>query len=170
MALRTAEPAEEGAHECVVRAEGDVRSPLLRDLWAYWRSRHVGAKPPGRKDIDPAAIPQLLPYVMLLDVLDGSKAEPPDFRFRLVGTHIALIHRTDNTGKRVTEAFHGDERATVLRLYRRTVEECAPVAYRGQPLRRDGRVLDYEIVHLPLVDARDRVNVILAGLEFTLRP
>jgi hypothetical protein len=170
MALRIANPVGEGTHECVVRAEDDVRSPLLRDLWAYWRSRHSGANPPGRKDIDPIAIPRLLPYVMLLDVLDGPMADPPDFRFRLVGTHVTLIHRADNTGKRVSEAFHGDERATVLRLYRRTVDECAPIAYRGRPLRVDGRVLDYEILHLPLLGARGRVNIVMAGLEFTLRP
>jgi hypothetical protein len=170
MELRTADPVGESAHECVVRTEGDVRSPPLRELWAYWRSRHIGVKPPGRKDIEPVAIPRLLPYIMLLDVLDGPMADPPDFRFRLVGTHITLIHRADNTGKRVSEAFHGEERATVLRLYRRTVDECAPIAYRGQPLRLDGRLLDYEILHLPLLDARDRVNMILAGLEFTLRP
>lgn len=170
MALRTADPVDEGTHECVVRAGDDVRSPPLRELWAYWRSRHRGARPPGRKDIDPVAIPHLLPYVMLLDVLDGPTADPPDFRFRLVGTHITLIHRMDNTGKRVSEAFHGDERATVLRLYRRTASECAPIAYRGRPVRVDGRVLDYEILHLPLLDARERVNIVLAGLEFTLRP
>jgi len=167
MELRTADYAGEETREGVVRAAGDVESPVLRALWAYWRDRHAGATPPGRQDIDPIAIPRLLPYVMLLDVLDGP---PMDFRFRLVGTHVTLIHRADNTGKRVSEAFQGGERETVLRLYRRTAEERAALAYRGRPLRLDGRVLDYEIVHLPLVDRQARVHMILAGLEFTLRP
>lgn len=167
MALRTADYAGEDTRESVVRTPEDVESPVLRELWAYWRARHDGATPPGRKDIDPVAIPALLPYVMLLDVLDGP---PMDFRFRVVGTHVTVIHRADNTGRRVSEAFQGEERQTVLRLYRRTAEERAAIAYRGRPLRLDGRVLDYEIVHLPLVDRGTRVHMILAGLEFTLRP
>jgi hypothetical protein len=170
MALRTAHQAGEATHEYLVRSVDDLHSPVLRDLWTYWRSRHAGDRPPGRRNIDPVEIPRLLPYVMLLDVIDGPTPGLPEFRFRLVGTHITLIHRTDNTGKRVSEAFHGEERATVLRLYRRTVADRAAIAFRGRPLRLDGRVLDYEIVHLPLVDGHDRVNMILAGLEFTLRP
>jgi hypothetical protein len=167
MAPPTPEPGRDGTRECLVRAEADLRSAVLRQLWRYWRARHRAGHAPGRGDIDPVDIPRLLPYVMLLDVL---ATDPPDFRFRLVGTHITLMHRADNTGRRVSEAFHGDERATVLRLYRRTVAERAAVAYRGRPMRLDGRLLDYEIVHLPLLDRGERVAMILAGLEFTLRP
>jgi len=150
----------------VVRAVVDIASPRLCELWTYWRSLHRAEMPPGRADIDPLAIPQLLPFVMLVDV----QGDPPDFRYRLVGTHITQIHRADNTGRRVADAFAGREGDAVLRFYRRVVAERATIAHRGRPVRRDGRVLDYEIIHMPLVDGRGSVNMILVGLEFTIRP
>lgn len=148
----------------IVRLDDDIRSGKLRQLWRYWHSLHKGDSPPSRRDIDPLHIPLLLPYVMLVEALPGEE----DFRYRLVGTHIARIHGADNTGKRVTECFAPREREQVLVLYRRTVRECCVIVHRGRPRRRDNRVLDHEIVHMPLGDGNGSVNMVLAGLEFTI--
>ena len=148
----------------IVRADADIRSVRLRQLWQYWRARHNGTAPPTRRDIDPLEIPRLLPYVMLVDVLDGAA----DFRYRLVGTHVTTIHGADNTGKRVSECFGPNEREQVVALFRRVVREGVAIAFRGRPKRRDNRVLEYEIVHLPLRAENGAVGIVLAGLEFTL--
>jgi hypothetical protein len=146
-----------------IGGEADIASAKLRELWRHWRGLHRDGKPPARADIDPAAITHLLPYLMLLDVVDGGK----DFRYRLVGTHVARVHGTDNTGRTVSQAFPSPEAAYVIELYRRAVEARAAFGFRGEPLRRDERVLEYEIVHLPLIGADGRVDKILVGLEFT---
>lgn len=147
----------------LVAAEADIASPRLRELWRYWLALHRGADLPTRADFDPAAIPLLLPYLMLVDVVDGGR----DFRYRLVGTHVARIHGADNTGRLVSQAFPSHDAAYVMRLYRWVVEARAAVGFRGEPLRRDERILEYEIVHLPLADGGGRVGKVLVGLEFT---
>ena len=43
----------------------DPRDPYLRDLYDYW-NRVRGDRPmPKRADIDPTAIPKLLPHIMI---------------------------------------------------------------------------------------------------------
>lgn len=166
MAGRSSEASgENGAPGYIVRGEQDIASAALRELWRYWRALHKDGRPPSRRDIDPLSIPHLLPHVMLIDVLEGGR----DFRYRLIGTHIVKIHGKDNTGRLVSEAFATGESAYVIRLYRRTVESAGAIGYRGEPLRPDARVLEYEIVHLPLVDGEGRVAMVLAGLEFKAR-
>ncbi|HVI90552.1 MAG TPA: PAS domain-containing protein [Dongiaceae bacterium] len=53
--------------------------PALR----YWQVIKTD-RLPSRLDIDPIDIPDLLPNIMLLDVLEGGK----DFRYRLAGTAV----------------------------------------------------------------------------------
>jgi hypothetical protein len=147
----------------IVHTDEDIRSGKLRQLWRYWQSLHKGETLPSRRDIDPLHIPLLLPHVMLVEALPGEA----DFRYRLVGTHVARIHGVDNTGKCVSECFGARECEQVIVLYQRTVREGSVIVHRGRPRRRDDRVLDYEIVHMPLADGGGRVSMILAGLEFT---
>ncbi|MGQ0677147.1 MAG: PAS domain-containing protein [Rhodospirillales bacterium] len=146
-----------------VVGEADIASAKLRELWRHWLALHRNGRPPSRADFDPAAIPHLLPYLMLVDVVEGGK----DFRYRLVGTHVARIHGADNTGRLVSHAFASPDAAYVMQLYRRVVESGGPVVFRGEPPRRDHRVLEYEIVHLPLVGLDGRIGMVLVGLEFT---
>src|SRR6266404_3792675 len=78
---------------------GHLTSPILSEAHAFWRSKLAGRSMPSRKDIDPTEIPQLLRYVMLIDVL----ADPLDFKYRLIGTAVcSLLHR-DYTWSRFSE-------------------------------------------------------------------
>lgn len=147
----------------LIAGEADIASPKLRELWRHWHTLHRDGRPPTRAEFDPTAIPHLMPYLMLLDVVEGGK----DFRYRVVGTHVARIHGTDNTGRTVSQAFPSPDAAYVIRLYRRSVEARAAVGFRGEPLRRDERVLEYEIVHLPLSGGDGQIGKVLVGLEFT---
>ncbi|MET1029172.1 MAG: PAS domain-containing protein [Dongiaceae bacterium] len=58
-------------------------NPLFPIAYDYWR-RLAAHGLPQRGDIDPTAIPAVLPNIMLLDVLD----EGLDFRYRLAGTNV----------------------------------------------------------------------------------
>src|SRR5947207_671126 len=57
-------------------------SDVTQNGLAYWLRIRGGRLMPSRADLDPVAIPDLLPCVMLIDVL----REPLDFRFRLLGS------------------------------------------------------------------------------------
>ena len=52
------------------------------DLYHYWLAKRGDRAMPARKDINPAEIPVLLPYLVIVD-----KAEDR-FRYRLVGTAV----------------------------------------------------------------------------------
>jgi hypothetical protein len=62
---------------------------------AYWESKRAGRFAPRRVDIDPLDFIEALPRVMLADVI-GS---PPEFRYRLSGTGIGLVHGEDFTNR-----------------------------------------------------------------------
>ena len=61
----------------------------------YWDSVRGGRALPSRRDLDPAEIPRILPFVMLVDV----EPEPLDFRFRLIGTEIQAIVARHTRGR-----------------------------------------------------------------------
>src|SRR5688572_4610245 len=58
-----------------------VQSQRIRKLNAYWQDRASG-KVPSRAEIDPVDVRELLPNLMMIDVIE----DPPRFRYRLVGT------------------------------------------------------------------------------------
>jgi hypothetical protein len=73
---------------------------LWRDLLTYWRSKHVGLRPPSRADIDPIEdIPSLVRSLFLMDVVGGQ------FRYRLIGSDIVEWAGRDSTGKLIDESL-----------------------------------------------------------------
>lgn len=106
-----------------IRAGADMSrlhdAPLLR-AHAWWLSlpRQRGAQGltlPDRTKIDPAAIPELLPHVVLWAVLhqpDGGLR----YRCRLAGTGMVEVHGHEFTGQ-MMEQFHGTENARIQPEY-----------------------------------------------------
>ena len=58
----------------------------LRQLYEYWTGKRKSGRWPLGADIDPEELAPLLPFVMLVDVLDDGR----HFRFRLIGTDVAI--------------------------------------------------------------------------------
>lgn len=88
-----------------VRDDGRLRSleldpagecpPDLARVLAYWEAKRQDRFAPRREDIDPADLVEVLPRIMLADVVP----EPLDFRYRLSGTAIDDLHAVSMTGK-----------------------------------------------------------------------
>ncbi|KLN60463.1 hypothetical protein WH96_12110 [Kiloniella spongiae] len=76
-----------------------VEASHLVELLDYWEALPRVKKLPSRTDIDPQAIPALLPYCELINV----HRDPLDFEYRLVGTLIDEISTQSYTGLRVSE-------------------------------------------------------------------
>ena len=97
------------------RCDADrIAEPQLRDLYLYWDGKRGPRNYPARVDIEPQEIKNLLPYVMLVDVLEEGRF----FRFRLVGTDVAF--GVDPTGKLQHEAVpEGIYRDHITALFRR---------------------------------------------------
>lgn len=127
---------------------------ILRAV-AYWR-RKAGARPmPDRRDIDPAEIPDLLPFIVLWDVLPGG-----GYRCRLAGTRICEIHGRELTGMTTAE-LHGAANAAIEAEYDWTVRTRRPhyvertMFWQHKPYTRYRRVL------LPLSHGGDTVAILL---------
>jgi len=85
-------------------AEEDLRDfPLLAQALAYWRGKRCGEDPPRRLDLDPAEVPALLPYVNLVDVVEGEGGRR--FRHRLEGTGLVKRFKRDSTGQWFDENY-----------------------------------------------------------------
>jgi len=99
--------------------------PRLKEFLRCWRGARGDRAMPRRKDIDPTAFPpRLLPFLMLVDVVDGGAR----FRFRLVGTGAVAAIGEDLTGRHVDEVNQSVAyRDYITELYRRVLETRRPL-------------------------------------------
>jgi len=85
----------------------NTATPLLRQAYAYWDAKRNGREMPARRDLDPAEMVPLLPYLVLMDVQHAAKPGwPLDFRYRLIGTHADLMMNGRYTGKSMSDLPH----------------------------------------------------------------
>ena len=169
-----APPSEERQRRrdgCVSRVDallaGQVHEKTAAFL-AYYRRQTPPDRLPGRQQIDPLDIPQLLPGVWLVDVL---RPEPRAlrFRYRLLGSRVAQIFKSDATKKYLDEV-HGDFATNAMRGFLEEVATNAlPHWRRGRPFAWPSQdVVMLERVYLPLSADGATVDMIFALTLFTL--
>lgn len=139
-----------------------LSSARLRRAVEYWESRRAGRRMPAWRDIDPLDVPDLLPWLLVIDVLPGAA----DFRYRLIGTKVVAIARQDFTGRLFSE-LPGKGPGSVV------WENCRQVASTGGPFSRtppyagpDPQVRLGENVLLPLSDDGRTVDRILQAISY----
>jgi hypothetical protein len=135
-------------------------SKRLRQLYEYWLGQAKG-RLPARADIDPAAIPQLLPYLFMIDV----ERAPRRFRFRLIGTQICTWAGRDVTGMYLDDPAYGPRGEIITRQYAEVVERGVAY-YAEQPAARPERdYVFYERLVLPLAADGRTVDILLCGVD-----
>ncbi|MFN4275977.1 MAG: PAS domain-containing protein [Ferrovibrio sp.] len=145
-----------------------ICSPRIRRFWEYWVAKRGDRPMPSRRDIEPTEIPDLLPYIVLTEVL----REPPYLRYRLVGTKQVAVRGHDPTGEPVRGHYIGhhlgQEEDEVLLNYRIVIERhslvydynptLGPIAETGsfgiKPVRELGTLL------LPLSSDGETVDMV----------
>lgn len=100
-----------------------ITSARVRHFDAYWRSKWIDGRMPGRADIDPAEIRDILPYLIIAEI----ERNPFRVRYRLCGT---MVQQYDEelTGRYLDELGRTSdaEKAEIAAAYRSAVEEGAP--------------------------------------------
>lgn len=126
--------------------------PRFRRLADYLANKAPSGKLPGRQHIEPTEIADLIPWIMLMDVITEADGEPR-YRIRLVGTEVVNIQGSDRTGRYVEEVLDSAEAAAIMQGYREIVRSHVP-GYRAGVVATVGRdhVL-YRRIAFPL--ARD---------------
>lgn len=138
-----------------------IDSPLLRDLFHYWQGLWRGDRLPGRRDIDPADLRPILPYLFLVDV----EPEPAGLRFRLVGTALVTRLRHDPTGRPVREAFPAADWPAIEPDYRAAIDDRRPICRKVDLHGPDSRSHSYERLLLPLAADGFAVDMLLGGAK-----
>ncbi len=141
----------------------DTTDPRLRQIHAYWLSRRGDRRMPSRADIDATDIPQLLPFILLIDVLE----EPRDFRFRLAGTHFHEAFGKEITGLRLGEVFPPAFVAEVRYYWNICIDRGMPAAAAARLHVPEREHIEWEGIVLPLAPEGAAVNMFLGGAIFT---
>jgi hypothetical protein len=135
--------------------------PRFRRLVEYLAAKAPPGKLAGRQHIDPLEIPDLLPYLMLIDVVPQQSGEPR-YRIRLVGTDVvAAIQGQDGTGKFVEEVLTGAEGAEIIRRYGEILHDRRPQHRRGVVATPGRDHVAYERVAFPLARDGEHVDMLI---------
>ncbi len=135
--------------------------PRFRRLADYLASKAPPGKLLGRQHIDPLEIPDLLPYLMLVDVMPQQPG-PTRYRIRLVGTQVVAIQGTDGTGRNVGEVLTAEQGCSeIIRGYEEIVRTHEP-EYRSGIVATHGREhVAYERIAFPLAADGEHVDMLM---------
>ncbi|MDX2265328.1 MAG: PAS domain-containing protein [Hyphomicrobiales bacterium] len=128
-----------------------------RRLYDYWRAAAGSSRMPRRSQIDPVALPDLLPGLAVIDARNG----PQEVRYRVAGTQLRDIYGAELTNRRVFDLDLGDKRDYWATAYAKVVTEKTPMqgALKGPIAQREHIVLFW--LRLPLSDDGEAVDTIL---------
>ncbi|MCC6946434.1 MAG: PAS domain-containing protein [Bradyrhizobiaceae bacterium] len=116
-----------------------------RALYAYWDRLRASRAAPERSDLDPGAIRTTLGDVFLLELAPGDRQT-----VRLAGTRICTLLGREWTGHPFAEPFAPEDRFRLLDLVGRVADTALPAVAAVVGRTADGRMLDLEMLVLPL--------------------
>ena len=139
----------------------DVKSPRIRALHDYWKSKCNDVVPPPRSAIEPAEIRPLLPFLLLTEVTDPAEGRLLRISYRLVGTQVVRWHGEDFTG-RDHDAVKSLAESGIEDSYRQACINKVPVFGSSAIDAGDQSWITFEYAVFPLSDNGKTVNKCLA--------
>jgi len=104
----------------------DIATDRLRAAYDHWNTLRGERAMPSRADLDPSAIPHLLPHIILFAV----EHDPLDFIYRVVGTEVERHIASRLTGLRMSEIPHQRPPSTIWSRLQRVVDAGQPAAHK----------------------------------------
>jgi hypothetical protein len=140
-----------------------------RAAYDYWLRKRGDRAMPHPKDINPAEIGRLLPYVALVDVLEES---PPDYFFRIEGELVQRAIGFRRMGQRLSKfkKEYGPVYERAMRRFEAVCAEKVPMAQTSTLTRLGRGFYTIEVVVLPFSQDDLRVDRILHCIGFLKRP
>ncbi len=130
---------------------------------AYWHSLRRGGGLPAYRQFDPVDVPDILPHLMVLDVL----GPPLDFRYRLIGGEVRARQRRKLVRRRVSELPAEAPGQALFEARRRVVESGEPDFAATEVLGPDSLPRLQSCLHLPFASDGARVDVLIAVVAFS---
>lgn len=138
-----------------------VRSSIVKQGYAYWRSR-CGPHLPSRAKIDPTDIPALLPYI----VIHGVRREPLDFVYRLIGTEVRRHMAADRTGQWMSDIPGQQPPSQIWTNLMNIAASGRPILNHTPYVGPHRDFIHMESVQLPLAADGSTVDMILVFCDF----
>ncbi|MEJ2122712.1 MAG: PAS domain-containing protein [Alphaproteobacteria bacterium] len=138
--------------------------PTLLRFLEYWRSKCREGRLPARADIDPVDLPDMLPGIIIIEVVD--EAERRRYRFRLFGTAHVEFNQRDLTGKCIDEVFGPDDAARTEATYAKVIASGEPHYWRTNVMPPGREFVHYERVIVPLASDGEAVDMLIGMFIF----
>ena len=134
----------------------------IRAIYEYWDQLRDGRPMPARADIDPTAIPKLLPYLFMYNVLpDGT-----GFTIRLVGEELIHSAGSNPVGQAAGSTMTPQGAEMIVKILCAVVEEQAPKFRAGRMYWHPKRPYrHFEACLLPLSSDGQTVDIIFGGVK-----
>ena len=134
--------------------------PRFGRLADYLCGKAVPGQLSGRQHIEPTEIGDLLPWLMLVDVIsqpDGTTR----YRIRLVGTEVVAIQGSDGTGRLVDDVLNDGNAASIIDGYNQIVCSRRPQYLQGVVATQGRDHVPYRRIAFPLARDGEHVDMLL---------
>ncbi|TXH33140.1 MAG: PAS domain-containing protein [Rhodospirillaceae bacterium] len=149
------------------RSVADLNSAVLSGLDVYWRQQCAGRDMPRRADIDPIALKQILPRIILTRI----EHTPLRILYTVVGTQCVTSAGFDYTGYYLDELDMSTEVGTDWpAVYRQIVNERRPVFGICDTALSNGQSRPYVAGLYPLSDEAGQISHVIAVEDIVLDP
>jgi hypothetical protein len=135
-----------------------MKHPSNRAFYAYWNEKRDGERAPDRRDIEPAAVRELLGdiFVLSCDPRDG-------YPFRVAGTRVCALLERDLKGANFVDLFGVASRAEITDILGAVSEELLAAVAGVSATARDGSPAHLELLLLPFSN-RTHTPISMTGL------
>jgi hypothetical protein len=141
------------------------RDADVRALYEYWNGLRGDRTMPSRQDIDAAAIPKLLPYIIMYTVV----ADGGGYTVRLVGEEVVRFVGRNMTGHAAGSIMEPPAAELIIKILDAVATEREPKFRAGKAHWHPERAYsDFEACFLPLSSDGEAVDIILGGIKFPL--
>lgn len=139
-------------------------NPTLLKFLDYWRSKCRDGRLPARADIDPVDIHDMLPGIIIIELIED--AGRTRYRFRLFGTQHVEFNQRDLTGQCIDEVFGPEDAAKTEAAYARIVKTREPHYWRTHMMMPGREFVHYERVMVPLASDGETVDMLIGMFVF----
>jgi hypothetical protein len=140
----------------------EFRTPALGRLYADWEGRRNGRPFPARSDFDIVDFKYIIGQLSLIDVT----YDPLRFTFRLHGSGVTRRVGYDMTGKDIEDLPPPAIRTMVRGHFIEVVEHGRPVVQIRERHGTDDRVVESEVLALPLARDGATIDMLLVAIAF----
>jgi hypothetical protein len=129
-----------------------------------WKRMAAGRAAPRREEITPALLRTALPWIWMVDVVDGGK----DFRFRLAGDRVIQFLGRRYAGELISESLDNPFFQRMRAILAECTEHKKPLAV--GPLRsnlKGKEFFEIEIVVMPLSENGRQVSALFGAMDLS---